>query len=114
MRRVFLDFAKAFDTVNHAILLNKLEKYGVRGIPLSWFTSYLTNRQQYVSIDGVESSKQTIKINVVSRKAVLLVPSFFYYTLMISLTAPINCPLEYLQMIPIFLCLPQMPWNYKT
>ena len=58
--RVFLDFAKAFDTVNHAILLNKLEKYGIQGIPLSWFTSYVTNRQQYVSIDGVESSKQTI------------------------------------------------------
>ena len=61
---VFLDFAKAFDTVNHAILLNKLEKYGVRGIPLSWFTSYLTNRQQYVSIDSVESSKQTIKCGI--------------------------------------------------
>ena len=61
---VFLDFAKAFDTVNHAILLNKLEKYGVRRIPLSWFTSYLTNRQQYVSIDGVESSKQTIKCGI--------------------------------------------------
>ena len=61
---VFLDFAKAFDTVNHSILLNKLEKYGIRGVPLRWFTSYLTNRQQYVSIDGTESSKQTIKCGI--------------------------------------------------
>jgi hypothetical protein len=57
---VFLDFAKAFDTVNHTILLGKLEKYSIRGIPLKWFTSYLTNRQQYVSIDNIQSSKQTV------------------------------------------------------
>ena len=57
---IFLDFAKAFDTVNHTILLGKLEKYGIRGIPLKWFTSYLTNRQQYVSIDNIQSSKQTV------------------------------------------------------
>ena len=55
---VFLDFAKAFDTVNHMVLLAKLEKYGVRGIPLQWFTSYLTNRQQYVSLGNVQSTNQ--------------------------------------------------------
>jgi hypothetical protein len=48
------------DTVNHTILLGKLEKYGIRGIPLKWLTSYLTNRQQYVSIDNIQSSKQTL------------------------------------------------------
>ena len=61
---VFLDFAKAFDTVNHQILLNKLEAYGIRGIPLKWFTSYLFNRQQYVSVNSVESSKQTMKCGI--------------------------------------------------
>ena len=61
---VFLDFAKAFDTVNHQILLKKIETYGIRGIPLKWFTSYLFNRQQYVSLISVESSKQTMKCGI--------------------------------------------------
>ena len=52
---VFLDFAKAFDTVNHQILLKKLEYYGIRGNVLKWFDSYLCNRPQCVNINGTFS-----------------------------------------------------------
>ena len=47
---IFLDFAKAFDTVNHNILINKLNHYGIRGNALKWLESYLFNRQQCVQI----------------------------------------------------------------
>ena len=54
---VFLNFSKAFYTVNHQILLSKLDKYGFRGIPHLWFTDYLTNRKQFVKVGDVESNK---------------------------------------------------------
>ena len=57
---IFIDLKKAFDTVNHSILLRKPEHYGIRGIPLQWFHSYLSNRKQYVSVNGFPSDELNI------------------------------------------------------
>ena len=59
-----IDVKKAFDCVNHNILLNKLERYGIRGVPLSWLTSYLADRKCYVELGGYKSKMNTFNIGV--------------------------------------------------
>ena len=61
---IFVDFQKAFDTVNHEILLKKLEHYGFRGVINDWFRSYLTNRKQKVVINGFESKSMIMNHGV--------------------------------------------------
>ena len=61
---IFLDFSKAFDTVDHKILLDKLDYYGIRGVAKEWFISYLKDRKQYVSIGNVKSDYKNISCGV--------------------------------------------------
>ena len=61
---IFLDFSKAFDTVNHDILLQKLSLYGIQGIALTWYKDYLHNRTQYVTYNSIKSTKQRITCGV--------------------------------------------------
>ena len=67
---IFLDLQKAFDTVNHQILLKKLHHYDIRGTALACFTSYLNNRSQYISGNGYNSSHRNIT-SVVPQGSVL-------------------------------------------
>lgn len=61
---IFLDLQKAFDSVDHDILLKKLENYGIRGVANHWISSYLSERKQYVEVEGKKSSLANIRYGV--------------------------------------------------
>ena len=61
---IFVDLKKAFDTVDHQILNHKLAHYGIRPSELVWFKSYLSNRSQFTSVNGVHFKVQYIGIGV--------------------------------------------------
>ena len=61
---IFIDLQKAFDTVNHKILLSKIKHYGIRGTASAWFSSYFCKRSQYVSVNGHNSNCLNITCGV--------------------------------------------------
>ena len=72
---IFVDFTKAFDTVDHDIILSKLDRYGIRGHANDFFRSYLTNREQYTFVNGAKS--ETKRINFSVPQGSVLGPLFF-------------------------------------
>ena len=61
---VFVDLQKAFDTVDHNILLHKFSHYGIRDMANCWFSSYLSNRKQFLTINGFDSETQSFQCGV--------------------------------------------------
>ena len=97
---IFIDLQKAFDTVNHEILLKKLEHYGFRGIIIDWFRSYLHERKQKVTINGYVSETRIIKHGVPQGSVLgsilfLLYRVFFYmFTNLNRLKIQSFCPFQ--------------------
>ena len=73
---VFIDLSKAFDTTDHAILLKKLENYGIKDKNFAWFINYLTNRQQYIQITN-DSKSDLRKITCEVPQGSILGPLLF-------------------------------------
>ena len=61
---MFIDLKKAFDTVDHNILLSKLHYYGIRDLANNWFSSYLSSRKQFASINGFSARTQSLGYGV--------------------------------------------------
>lgn len=76
---VFLDFKRAFETIDRNKLIKKLDKYGIKSNVLKWFTSYLTDRTQQVKFNNVTSSKRKTKYRV-SQGSILGPILFLIYT----------------------------------
>ena len=78
---VLIDYCKAFDMVDHELLLKNLEAYGIVNTELKWCRSYVTERKQVVHLDGKESSEVLIEHGVNVPQGSILGPLFFNHTI---------------------------------
>ena len=81
---VVVDLQKAFDTVDHQILLGKLNHYGIRGVSNDWFKSYLSNHDQYVSINDFDFGLTTINCGFPQRSILGLLLFFYIQMILIK------------------------------
>ena len=86
---IYLDLSKAFDTIDHTIVIDKLKYYGVHEINLKLFSSYLENRKQYSEIDNFKSNTSLITTGV--PQGSILGPHLFIIYISMILLKQLNC-----------------------
>ena len=105
---LMIDLSKAFDTINHELLITKLSIYGVSPSSLKWFKAYLTSRRQYVRIDNVDSNSQIIRHGV-PQGSILGPLLFIIFMNDINLVPISNCELHlYADDTTMLTCSPTM------
>ena len=97
----FMDLSKAFDFVDHKILLTKIKRYGVCSMPLRWIRSYLSNREHFVSYNQIQSISLNLNIGV--SPGSILGPLLFLIYINDILSSVMPCLLYFLLMIHLYI-----------